>query len=188
MNPDYKEWLNKRFDRDHLSQWLKSGVPLSVHTSNGWYGQLERMERFKNRAQNTTNEDDSLDFSFAFFQACYHLRDWIPMFEKIPNQVWNKKWSNFMNKYPVMKYCRDLCNITKHMTINNASITTNVVITRDFIEDGSELGEFKGWTLHIDNKELDFFELMNECESAWKNFIKDDVFDLLIVSQFLEKE
>jgi hypothetical protein len=183
-----KDWINKRFEMDHLKNWLESGVPLSVHTSNGWYGQVERMERFKYRAIKAENEDDSLDFSFAFFQSCFHLREWIPTFEGLEQSDWNTKWEKFVSENICMKYCRDLCNVTKHMKINKASITANVVITRNFEEDDSELGKFLGWTLHIDDKQIDFFDLMEECTEAWKKFIKEDLFDSLEISKYLEKE
>jgi hypothetical protein len=173
---------------EHLRRWVDSGVPLSVHTSNGWYGQLERMERFKTRALSADNEDDSLDFSFAFFQACFHLRDWIPTFENISPSDWNKQWGKFVHKNLCIKYCRDLCNVTKHMTINSASITENIVITRNFYEDGSELGKFIGWTLHIEDKQIDLFELMNECTEAWKTFITEDLFDSLEISKYLDNK
>lgn len=182
-----KDWINKKFEMDHLKRWLKSGVPLSVHTSNGWYGQVERMERFKKRAIEAVNEDDSLDFSFAFFQSCYHLREWIPTFESIDQAVWNKKWGKFINENDSIKYCRDLSNVTKHMTISKASTTPNVVITRDFEEDESECGKFLGWTLHIDSKPIDFFKLMEQCTEAWKKFIKEDLFDGLEISTYLKK-
>lgn len=183
-----KDWINNRFDIEHLKKWMESGVPISVHTSNGWYGQLERIERFKERAINAENEDDSLDFSLAFFQSCYHLREWIPTFEQIDSADWNKKWEKFINANDCMKYCRDLCNISKHMTITKASITENVVITRNFEEDETEMGKFTGWTLHINNKQIDFFKLMEECTNAWKEFIKGDLFDSLVMSKYLEKE
>ncbi|MBU2555541.1 MAG: hypothetical protein KKF98_13885 [Bacteroidetes bacterium] len=175
---------------DHLRRWLESGVPLSVHTSNGWYGQIERMERFKKRSIEADNVDDSLDFSFAFFQSCYHLREWIPTFESIDKAEWSKKWKKFINNNDCIRYCRDLCNVSKHMTIDvdKASITANVIITREYEEDESENGKFLGWTLHIDNKEMDFFKLMEDCTEAWKKFIKEDLFESLEISKYLEKE
>jgi len=181
-----KDWINKRFEMDHLKQWLNRGVPLSVHTSDGWVGQLQRMERFQKRAMNAKNEDDSLDFSLAFFQSCYHLREWIQTFEKIDPEDWNQKWEEFINTNVCMKYCRDLCNISKHMTINKASVTENVVITRNFEEDGSDTGRFTGWTLNIDKKQIDFFELMEDCTNAWITFIKGELFDSLLISKYLE--
>jgi hypothetical protein len=74
------------------------------------------------------------------------------------------------------------------MTINNASITENIVITRNFYEDGSELGKFIGWTLHIEDKQIDLFELMNECTEAWKTFITEDLFDSLEISKYLDNK
>ncbi len=182
-----KDRINKKFDMEHLSKWLESGVPLSVHTSNGWYGQFERMERFKDRAINAKNEDDSLDFSFAFFQSCYHLREWIPIFEQIESALWSEKWKKFISAYDCMKYCRDLSNITKHMKINHASTTENIVITRNYEENGTELGKFTGWILNIDKKQIDFFELMKDCTNAWIEFIKGDLYYSLSISKYSEK-
>jgi len=31
-----QDWLNKRYDMEHLGKWIRSGVPISVLTSNGW--------------------------------------------------------------------------------------------------------------------------------------------------------
>ena len=171
---------------EHLGKWIRSGVPISVLTSNGWIGQLQRMERFMVRAKKAKDEDDSLDFSIAFFQACYHLREWIPTFEQIDDTVWSSHWESFIQKHICMKYCRDLCNISKHMTINKSSITANIVITRDFVDDGSELGLFKGWILHIDNKHINLFRLMDDCFEAWRDFICNDILSLLGLDKYFK--
>lgn len=180
--------INKRFEMDHMRKWLESGLPFSAHTSNGWYGQLERIERFKKRAIEATNEDDSLDFVLVFFQACYHLREWIPTFENIDGKTWNDLWSGFIGSNKCMKYCRDICNVSKHMSISKASVDKNVVIIRDFIEDESEYGKFTRWIIHIDGKEINVFELMEDCISGWKEFIKGDLFEHLALSKFISKD
>lgn len=183
-----QDCINERFDRDHLRKWVESKLPLSVLTSNGWYGQLERMERYRIRALNANSEEDSLDFSMAFFQASYHLRDWIPTFEGIDQKTWNKLWEEFMTANESIRFCRDLCNVSKHMSISTASITENLVILREFEDDGSELGKFKGWTLHVNNLQIDLFTLMEECKQAWIELIKGPLFEHLALSNFLKND
>jgi hypothetical protein len=49
----------------------------------GWQGHLQRVERWHQRANhaldtyNGVAADDAIDFLYAFFQASYHMRDWL---------------------------------------------------------------------------------------------------------------
>lgn len=181
-----QDWLNKRYDMEHLEKWIQSGVPMSVLTSNGWISQFQRMVRYIERAKLAKDEVDILDFSIAFFQACYHLREWIQVFEQINRREWLIHWEAFLKKHICMKYCRDLCNISKHMIINKSSITPNIVITRDYVDDGSELGLFRSWILHIDNKKIELNQLMDDCIEAWRDFINNDIFNLLGLNKYLK--
>lgn len=162
MHPDSIN--EKRQDLVHLRKIVESGISFSAHSIHGWIDQFERMQRFKARALRASNETDSLDFSLAFFQSCYHLKDWIPVFENIPTNEWNRIWEDFIIKNVEIKYCRDLCNGTKHLDVKNPSIDPKFSISRKFEEDGTDEGKFLGWILNAGGNSIDLFELMDICE------------------------
>jgi hypothetical protein len=76
----YKDWKEKQLFLDNFEKILKSGISLSAHSILGWYSQFERMIRFQERAGKSNDEIEILDFTLAFFQNSYHLRDWIPIY------------------------------------------------------------------------------------------------------------
>ena len=79
---------------------------------------------------------------------------------------------NFVKENIEIKYCRDICNGTKHLNISNPSIDKNFSILREFEDDGSDEGKFLGWTLYAGGQQIDLFELMNKCEELITKFIK----------------
>lgn len=181
-------FLERRFIMENLNKWMDSELPMSVHTANGWIDQLKRMERYKERVYKANNEEESLDFLYAFFQNCYHLREWIPTFEKIEDNLWQEIWKSFLSKNECMRLCRDICNITKHLSIHNPSTTSDIIITRKFLDDGTEFGKFLGWNLSVRNKNYDLFNLMEDCSEAWKIFIKNELFEILELDKFFDKK
>lgn len=43
-------------------------LPWSLHKTGGWKAQLARVERWNHRLEHATNQHDTADFLYAFFQ------------------------------------------------------------------------------------------------------------------------
>ncbi len=87
--------------------------------TNEYLDQFERVKRYFSRfkqindgqehSQSSQNYDDDI---YAFFQNCYHLKDWIK------NDPACSSWSDvedFINQNPDLSICADLCNALKHL-------------------------------------------------------------------------
>lgn len=157
-------WINKKWPKFHDS----NGRILSAHSINGWVGQYERMVRFYLRCQNC-NPEDYLDFSFSFFQNCFHLRDWIRHSNSIVN--FDNVWKDFTNTYPQIKFCRDVCNGTKHFQLNVPSIDKEFYIFREY----NPNGEPDTWYVNFEEKTCKLDDLMSDCLQAWDAFIKTNM-------------
>lgn len=60
---------------------------------------------------------------FSFFEACYHLKDWIknsPDYERLSDV------EVFVNNSPAMRICADICNTLKHKNLRSRRSYANV--------------------------------------------------------------
>ncbi|MFX1590486.1 MAG: hypothetical protein ACFFC1_20320, partial [Promethearchaeota archaeon] len=105
----------------------------SIHTSLGWIGQFERITRWLQRMKQIKIDrefDGDLqqhqDYIYSFFQNCYHLREWLLKSGVVKQIEIEKLFHNNIE----LKICRDICNGTKHMEINQPSIDKDISIYR----------------------------------------------------------
>ena len=106
------------------------GYGWSIHKSDGWRGQLERVHRWQRRVTHSANigSGDLEDFVFALFQNCYHLREWIEKTAKVPSS----ELDGLFARTPELRVCRDICNGTKHLTLSRASVDADFSIGREY--------------------------------------------------------
>jgi len=67
---------------------------------------------------------DYLDVVYAFFQSCYHLKDWV-LTDKIKTSSEIKK---FIDDNDCIKICADICNGTKHFNLKNSQSKSSIAI------------------------------------------------------------
>lgn len=76
--------------------------------------QLGRVERFLARiSQPQTNREEYEDFLWAFFQNCWHLRDWIAEDKSIRKRQRNSILS-MANSSKALAICQCIANRSKH--------------------------------------------------------------------------
>jgi hypothetical protein len=80
----------------------------SIHRSSGWQGQLARVSRWLDRLMRAASPEDAEDFLYAFFQTCFHLRDWLLA------DFGQAKVDTFIKDSLPLRICRDVANLTKH--------------------------------------------------------------------------
>lgn len=96
------------------------GIGWSIHRNDGWRGQLAGIHRWHDRVVSAarTGSPDLQDFIFVFFQNCHHLREWLHQTSAIPKGEVDR----FFTQTKELQLCRDICNGTKHLNIDRASI------------------------------------------------------------------
>lgn len=144
-------------------------LPWSLHKGLGWKSQFQRMERWHQRVMNAETKADLTDFLFAFFQNCYHFREWLESNSSIERGEINA----FFNANPELGICKDICNVTKHYSL---SIPPNQKFQVSFLQ---EFCPKEGWfggdaklLVITDNKNYDLRELAHQCLEIWKAFLK----------------
>lgn len=146
--------------------------------------QFKRMERWGQRVEavcqkvpedmgDQEDEDDVL----AFFQNCFHLKDWIINDEGL--EIPKKEVEDFINGSECLKICGDLCIGAKHLMINkprtdsetriNRTYTvarriTDPILRRDFIV--TSRGE-----------KYNALSLARECINTWRRFFSEKGMD-----------
>jgi hypothetical protein len=132
----------------------------------GWNGQYKRMIRFHDRAKQSlqgNDENEIYDFIYAFFQNCYHLRDWV-----VSGGVATKDEMKYLfDNNTELKLCRDICNATKHLQYDKPSIDPRPRISREWNPFKNEAADFYLYS----DKRRSITELMSSCVVAWDEFL-----------------
>jgi len=151
----------------------KEYPPGSFHSAAGWEGQFARVSRWLDRLIKSRSPEDAEDFLYAFFQNCYHLRDWLG---DVRTQDEIEK---FLKGSLPLRIGRDVANLTKHLALNRpAAQGHELSILREFA--GAGLGWFEDdsrlafVTNHNDNGiVLDARAVAKECMRLWSDFLPD---------------
>jgi hypothetical protein len=82
----------------------------------GYLDQVERARRFLKRAEDIEGFADAefQDLMWAFFQNCWHIKDWVLNDERVPQATRSAIAVMALNSIP-LKVCEQLCNGTKHL-------------------------------------------------------------------------
>lgn len=142
--------------------------------------QFERAKRWHERFREVTEGrahdrpvESATDDAYAFFQNCYHVKDWI--IEDAAVEIRYKKCvvEQFINESRSLAVCADLCNATKHMVVKHprsgqlpefARADIGLDISAQTIGVRFEISTACG--------ARDAFDLATECLSDWDHFRK----------------
>lgn len=135
----------------------------------GYRHQLDRTRRFLERIEGPhSNDVDFQDMVWAFFQNCYHVRDWVcndPLLEK--SQVTSIR-TKASRSLPLQR-CGDLCNGTKHLREKPTRHShVDIVITP---------GEQVNLDCIIDvgcNQQISAKQLARECVAEWEHIFQSE--------------
>lgn len=89
---------------------------IEVRVGNiGYRNQFDRTRRFLDRVEGAHENDVAFqDMVWAFFQNCYHLRDWIKQ-DPLMTEAQKKAVFAKVKCSTALQRCGDLCNGTKHL-------------------------------------------------------------------------
>lgn len=147
-------------------------IGLSKHREGGWQGQFRRLQRWKRLLDDLwnssiENEEQTrwpLDVAYAFFQNCWHLKDWLLNSGALLEEDVQDLYASFE-----MTACRDICNGTKHFSLRNSPTAFAVM---QFEGDppheisllaGSARSGFESYTVP---------ELADKCMNFWIELLK----------------
>jgi hypothetical protein len=135
----------------------------------GWQGQYDRMMRWRDRLAEAYRGDDSdavYDFAYAFFQSCYHLRDWL-----MSSAAASKKDMDALFDSSIeLQLCRDICNSSKHLQYDRPSVDPKPRIGREW---DPWAKSWHGWYLYSDQRRP-VLELVQGCVDAWNKYLSDN--------------
>jgi len=87
----------------------------------GYRDQLNRARRFLDRVFQASdadwadaNENEFRDLMWAFFQNCWHVKDWIQSDTTIPVATKDEVY-RLAHQSAILAICQQLCNGTKHL-------------------------------------------------------------------------
>lgn len=173
--------------------------------------QYRRMERLHNEIvqnfESTTKSkslEELLDPVYDFFHTCYHLREWVQKDDKISMEI-KSILPTFEKEDSTLQFlmCRDLCNRSKHATLEETrnhkpnDVNTKIIPFGGsvFLAKGEELkkAQEKKETLHLKpedeifmgtfavsfrERQYDLKGTVQACMYVWKKFFKEN--DLLL--------
>lgn len=137
----------------------------SAHKGYGWTDQFHRMDRWHKRMINAKG-DDFLDYSTAFFQACYHMKDWIEETGTLEKEALDKF---FKDEFP-MRVCRDICNAAKHFTLRQ---TPSLGRECEFSMAWEFNGSGKDLVILTGGEKISVLKVAGLCVTAWRRFVKE---------------
>jgi hypothetical protein len=142
------------------------GLRWSAENILSWRSQFDRVKRWSNRLEEFGTDEtdqDRLDFYLAFLLNCYALRDWFINSNAIsPADV-----DSMIRSNAAMRLCRDVCNRSKHLMLNQAPSTeVNFSIGREYSTYGNRF-----FVIALGEKR-DLFKVAVACVTFWENFIK----------------
>jgi hypothetical protein len=89
---------------------------IQAKTGQGYREQLDRARRFLERIESTgpRRDVDYQDDVWAFFQNCWHVRDWLTMDKRVSKEVRNAIHQAVKNS-TALTLCEGMANGTKHL-------------------------------------------------------------------------
>lgn len=151
--------------------------------------QLERVRRYYNRfkgindgIEHTSSTDYYVDDVYAFFQACYHLKDWLKNDGSYTVHT-DQEIENYVSKTIALSICADICNGLKHLVLDSRRGPrsgdepkmgrTNVELTVTATLSGPKVPPRISIKYEIQHagKKLDGFQLATEALTAWTSFV-----------------
>jgi hypothetical protein len=154
----------------------------------GYQEQLDRTRRYYDRfkrlndgMQHTAPSDSYIDDVYAFFQNCYHLKDWLRNDSAYTSHT-DAQIEDCISNTPALAICADICNGTKHLTLNRRTRSGDEpkfgrkVISVDVTDSlaGDEVPTMIKIQIEVEHagNKLDAFQLATDALRAWESFIK----------------
>ena len=145
-----------------------------------WYERIKKIDQGEPHDLSYINLSPDYYYNevYAFFQNCYHLKDWIKNDDTV--KLPEKNVDNFIKQNECMSLCADICIGIKHLEQKSSTWSGQVpkFKGREFsLSLGGEPEPIIKVKFSIETKTgtIDAFELASECVRKWGEFIKDNI-------------
>lgn len=139
---------------------------------------LARFQEFVEGRPHTRSSEHYQDDVYAFFQNCYHLKDWIKYDPVCAG--WQPPVEDVVNQSADLCLCADLCNGLKHLALTHrprsdqspefAQVAVHVIVADAFTERESVHLQ-STYTIRTASGLLDGYELAQRCVAAWRRYL-----------------
>jgi len=147
-----------------------------------WREQYDRVHRWHVRfgelntgRQHNVASDNYIDEIHAFFQNCYHLKDWLRNDASLPQAIRDDVVPYIASSRP-LRLCADICNSLKHLTLTRkprSNENPQLGARRFHLELGAETPTISlQYEVNTDSGSEDAYELACACVDAWEEFIR----------------
>lgn len=154
-----------------------------MNSSSKYLEQFNRVKRWYQRfvlIDQGRPHDHPSDFYqddvYAFFQNCYHLKDWIKNDGSVGAAA--DKVEEFINKNEELRLCADICNATKHLHLTSSRSGQDPRFGQRKFKvgvGGPPTTISAKYTVDTSVGPVDAFELATKCLQAWKTFIRSHI-------------
>jgi hypothetical protein len=133
-----------------------------------WYDRFATLD--KGQAHDRPSEN-YVDDVYAFFQNCYHLKDWIKNDPSL--SISSVDIENFINGSASLLLCADLCNSLKHLSLTRPRSSKNPTFgPKQYgltLGGGAPTIRLK-YQIDTSTGPIDAFTLATNCVNEWKTF------------------
>lgn len=153
--------------------------------SNRYLEQLQRVRRYLERFSqlkagrpHTMSSDNYQDDIYAFFQNCYHLKDWIKN-DPVCN-AWKPSPEKVINGSDDLRICADLANGLKHLRLDNprsdqnpqfSQVPVHVIVSGSF-SDAEEVFLQSTAVISTESGLIDGYDVAVRCMAVWERYIQ----------------
>jgi hypothetical protein len=144
-----------------------------------------RFERLNEGIAHDRESDEYIDDIYAFFQACYHVKDHLindPAYTKHSKE----QIEDYVTSTRALAICADICNGSKHLALKMPRSGAEPEIGKKtfHVELGAQLGfggeapQEKPPTISIqvdvdhNGQTLDAFQIASDAMNAWEQFVR----------------
>ena len=134
-----------------------------------WYARLKKIEH---EIKKTGLTQDSEDYIYAFFQNCWHLREWLSKSKVVEKN----KIEQLVASHEELRLCRDICNGTKHMSITRPSVDSGFYTFREYdwldqqVHSQGPRSNQK-FMVRAAGRKHNMFALAHRCMKIWDDFV-----------------
>jgi hypothetical protein len=151
-------------------------------TSPAYREQYDRMKRWyqrfdelnQGRIHNLMSEN-YLDEIYAFFQNCYHLKDWLKNDSVVNNAIQSAVEPYIISNNHLL-LCADICNSLKHLALTRPRSGASPAFGKKQYAVNMQPGEptiiSLKYEVNTTSGPVDAFVLATDCVAAWEAFLK----------------
>ena len=144
------------------------------------YRYYERLKKLNEGRATEPSSELNMDDIYAFFQNCYHLKDWL---KNDPAYTLHsgKEIEDYVSKSTELCICADICNGSKHLTFNRPprsgakpKFGRKIESTGEIIASGKVVDRSFAMFVEVEHPcgRIDAFQLATAALKSWESFIE----------------